>query len=62
MTEIGERDPQIYHGRTRRERHEELIAYAIRGGIAQAQRAHDIAGRQGASTPTSCGRWAAPSG
>ena len=39
--------PQIYHGRTRRERHEELVQYAIRGGIAQAQQAHDIAGTQG---------------
>jgi NAD(P)H-dependent flavin oxidoreductase YrpB (nitropropane dioxygenase family) len=33
--------PQIYHGRTRRERHEELIAYAIAGGIHQARVAHE---------------------
>ncbi len=39
--------PQIYHGKTRRERHEELIAYGIKGGIEQAQRAHEIAGGQG---------------
>ena len=39
--------PQTYHGRTRRERHEELVAYAIEGGIAQARQAHDIAGGQG---------------
>jgi len=39
--------PQVYHGGTRRERHEELVQYAIRGGIAQAQQAHDIAGGQG---------------
>lgn len=39
--------PQVYHGRTRRERHEELVQYAIRGGIAQAQQAHDLAGAQG---------------
>jgi NAD(P)H-dependent flavin oxidoreductase YrpB (nitropropane dioxygenase family) len=39
--------PQLYHGRTRRERHEELVAYAIRGGIYQAQVAHEIAGGQG---------------
>ncbi len=39
--------PQTYHGRTRRERHEELVAYAIQGGIAQAQQAHDIAGSAG---------------
>jgi nitronate monooxygenase len=36
--------PQIYRGRTRRERHEELIDFAVRGGITQAQRAHDLAG------------------
>jgi nitronate monooxygenase len=39
--------PQIYHGKTRRQRHEELIAYAIRGGIHQAQIAHDMAGDRG---------------
>jgi len=39
--------PQDYHGRTRRERHEELVAYGIRGGIAQAQRAHEISGGKG---------------
>ena len=43
----GEREPQTYHGRTRRERHEELVQYGIRGGIAQAERAHDIAGSNG---------------
>ena len=36
--------PQTYHAATRRERHEELVAYGISGGIAQAQRAHDIGG------------------
>jgi nitronate monooxygenase len=46
-TATGEREPQIYEGRTRRERHEELIAFAIRGGIAQAERARDIAGSNG---------------
>jgi nitronate monooxygenase len=39
--------PQIYRGRTRRERHEELIRYAIAGGIAQARRAYEIAGGKG---------------
>ena len=29
--------PQTYHGRTRRDRHEELVAYAIHGGITQAK-------------------------
>jgi nitronate monooxygenase len=39
--------PQVYHARTRRERHEELIRYAIAGGIAQARRAYEIAGGHG---------------
>lgn len=39
--------PQIYHGKTRKERHEELIAFAIKGGVSQAQRAHDVAGGKG---------------
>jgi nitronate monooxygenase len=39
--------PQIYHGATRRERHEELVNYAIRGGITQAQRAHELSGGKG---------------
>jgi NAD(P)H-dependent flavin oxidoreductase YrpB (nitropropane dioxygenase family) len=43
----GQVIPQLYHARTRRERHEELVDYGIRGGIAQAQRAHDIAGDRG---------------
>ncbi len=45
--EEGRVIPQVYRGRTRRERHEELVAYAIRGGIVQAQRAHEVAGGQG---------------
>ncbi|MGD8325953.1 MAG: nitronate monooxygenase [Sphingomonadales bacterium] len=40
--------PQIYHGRTRRERHEELIKYAIEGGITQVKRAFDVAAGKGA--------------
>jgi NAD(P)H-dependent flavin oxidoreductase YrpB (nitropropane dioxygenase family) len=39
--------PQIYRGGTRRERHEELIRFAIAGGIAQARRAYEIAGGKG---------------
>jgi nitronate monooxygenase len=38
----GEPVPQIYHGTTRRERHAELIAYAVKGGISQAKIAHDL--------------------
>lgn len=38
---------QIYHGRTRRERYEELVAFAIRGGIAQARQAYETSGGRG---------------
>jgi len=38
---------QTYAGKTRRDRHEELVAYGIAGGIAQAQEAHERAGGQG---------------
>ena len=41
------RSRSVYHGRTRRERHEELVAYAIQGGISQARIAHEAAGGQG---------------
>ena len=43
----GPHHPQVYHARTRRERHEELVAYGIAGGIAQARRAYEIAGNCG---------------
>ena len=43
----GELIPVVYRGRTRRERHEELLAYAIRGGISQARVAHETAGGSG---------------
>jgi NAD(P)H-dependent flavin oxidoreductase YrpB (nitropropane dioxygenase family) len=43
----GKPIPQLYHARTRRERHEELVAYGIQGGITQAQRARDICGPNG---------------
>ena len=45
--ENGNLIPATYQGRTRRDRHEELLAYAIQGGIAQARIAHDIAGGDG---------------
>jgi NAD(P)H-dependent flavin oxidoreductase YrpB (nitropropane dioxygenase family) len=38
---------QVYHGTTRKQRYEELVAYAIKGGIAQARIAHDVAGGRG---------------
>tara|TARA_B100000686_G_C16801760_1_gene986564 strand:- start:3100 stop:4497 length:1398 start_codon:yes stop_codon:yes gene_type:complete len=39
--------PQIYHARTRRDRHEELLRYAIEGGVTQARIAHEIASGNG---------------
>ncbi|MCF8473396.1 MAG: nitronate monooxygenase [Emcibacter sp.] len=39
--------PQIYHGKTRIERHKELIDYAISGGLTQIRQAHDLAGGNG---------------
>jgi nitronate monooxygenase len=45
--EHGRPVEQIYRGRTRRERHEELVAYAVAGGIHQAQVAHERSNGQG---------------
>jgi nitronate monooxygenase len=45
--EQGHPVPQLYHTTTRRERHHELIAHSIRGGIAQAKIAHDVSGGKG---------------
>jgi hypothetical protein len=39
--------PLEYKTTTRRERHEELVAYSINGGISQAKIANDIAGKLG---------------
>jgi len=36
---------QVYKGTTRRDRHEELVAYGIAGGIAQAREARDVGGK-----------------
>jgi len=38
---------QIYKGRNRKERHQELIDYGIKGGIKQARIAHDVASGKG---------------
>ena len=46
-SEAGELIPQVYFGRTRRERHEELVAYAIAGGIQQARVAYERSNGQG---------------
>ncbi len=45
--EQGNLIPQIYHGKTRSERHDELIAFSIKGGIYQAQVAHEEARGEG---------------
>ena len=39
--------PQVYHGSTRLERHEELVQYGIAGGIAQAREAHERSNGRG---------------
>src|SRR5579872_4345955 len=43
----GNRIPQDYHGRTRRERHEELVNYAVQGALTQARRAYELASGMG---------------
>lgn len=45
--ENGKLVPVIYRGKTRKDRHEELINYGIQGGIAQARIAHDLSGGNG---------------
>ncbi len=40
--------PQVYAQMTRRERHQQLIRYAIDGAVEQVKRAHDISGGKGA--------------
>ncbi len=40
--------PQVYKALTRRERHEELIQFAIDGAVAQVKRAYEIANGKGA--------------
>ena len=40
--------PQVYTALTRRERHEELVQYAIDGAVAQVEKAHDLANGKGA--------------
>ncbi|MCA1909793.1 MAG: nitronate monooxygenase [Magnetospirillum sp.] len=45
--ENGKLIPMVYHTKTRTDRHKELIAFGIKGAIAQARIAHDISGGQG---------------
>lgn len=40
--------PQIYNGKTRRERHDELIRFSIEGAVDQVKRAHEMSGGRGA--------------
>ncbi|CAM3147550.1 Nitronate monooxygenase domain-containing protein [Sphingomonas antarctica] len=40
--------PQVYISRTRAERHQELIHFAVEGAVEQVKRAHDISGGKGA--------------
>ncbi|MFW2830836.1 NAD(P)H-dependent flavin oxidoreductase [Sphingomonas sp. ID0503] len=40
--------PQVYHALTRRDRHEELIAYAIEGAVQQVKKAFEISNGRGA--------------
>lgn len=39
--------PEIFHEKIREKRHREMVEYAVKGGISQAQIAHDIAGDNG---------------
>ena len=39
--------PQIYKGKTRKDRHEELVQFGIEGALTQARKARDIAGKDG---------------
>ena len=43
----GRNIEQVYHGKTRRERHEELIRYSIAGGVHQAKVAYERASGHG---------------
>jgi len=44
---FGNLIPMIYRGRTRRERHEELVAFAIKGALTQARVAWETASGKG---------------
>jgi nitronate monooxygenase len=47
IDERGKLVPLVYRGKTRLERHEELISYAIKAAISQARIAHDVRGGEG---------------
>ena len=48
MTPKARSCPQVYEQLTRKERHEQLIRYAIDGAIEQVRRAYDVASGKGA--------------
>lgn len=43
----GNRIPETYQGKTRKEKHEELVQMGIEGGIAQAKIAHEVSNGNG---------------
>ncbi|MFN3075464.1 MAG: NAD(P)H-dependent flavin oxidoreductase [Alphaproteobacteria bacterium] len=45
--ENGQVIPPVFRGKTRRDRHDELVAFAVRGGIQQARIAHETSAGQG---------------
>lgn len=45
--DLGRPIPQVYNGKTRRERHEELVQMGIDGAIQQLEIAHEISGGKG---------------
>ena len=47
IDERGRLVPLVYRGKTRLERHEELIRYSIKAAISQARIAHDVRGGEG---------------
>jgi NAD(P)H-dependent flavin oxidoreductase YrpB (nitropropane dioxygenase family) len=47
LDDNGEYIPLVFRGRDRKERHEELVAYSIKGGISQARLAHETRGGEG---------------
>ncbi|NBB71236.1 MAG: nitronate monooxygenase [Alphaproteobacteria bacterium] len=47
IDELGRHVPLIYRGRTRKDRHDELMEHSIQGGVSQAKIAHDMSGGAG---------------
>lgn len=45
--EYGNVKPVVYYGKNRRERHDELVAMGIEGGVAQAKIAYDLSSGNG---------------